>query len=159
MSQSNDVQQMLASFTQISVEEIQIYKTHKQKLTQIIIEKISDDEKLEKLQDEILAFRANPSKQSTDSNQDSKQSTDSNQASKQSTDSNQASNFVPDLDDLLEIITKMTEPSRIHDLLEIITKMTEPSRIHGKLLEQIGDVLRTNQSPQQKVKVIKNILV
>lgn len=135
MSQSNQqFPQLLSSLTSSIFNEAISFSRHKQQLTQIIIdETINDDEKLEKLENNILYFRANFFDNTKSQPTDNQKSLDL-----------QAWKNI-DLD--------------FPDWAEIIDMVTLPSRIHQKLLKSIGDVFRNDESSQQKIKAIRKVLV
>ena len=123
--------QQISQILSLVLDQVAEFQAHKKELIQIVIDKnITDDEKLDKLEDNILEFQAKPCPK-----------VDAIVA---------PSDQKPDQSNLMHL----------NDLGTLLKTVTEPSRDHGELLESIGGVLKNDEiNSQSKIKNIRKLLL
>ena len=126
---------LIASLTSYMGDFAQIYQTHKQQLTLLMINKDSnDDEKLEQLEDNILHYRANPHPEIN-------------------------SDKMSEIFGNGQIFENLDFITRTKRLTQLIALMIEPGKTHNDLLETIATILKNEKTNTLKVKEIRRLLL
>lgn len=130
MSQSNQqFQQFMAELIPDIMNDALIYNQHKQELIKIVIDKNTNDDQKLQNLEDNILYF---------------RANFSNNVQSQPTN-NINFNAFKNLD--------------LDDICEIIETVTKPSQTHSRFLESIGNVLRNNDSNQQKLQTIRKLLV
>lgn len=135
-SEKQSVEQLFSGFGQEVTNAIYRAVDHKKAMTAIILEEITDQDKVTKLRKSILQYRAH---------KDSVEETGQTQKDVSTKD-------LPSLNGI--------ETSKLRFLAELIQTMTKPLKEHEELVEKITKIIRQeNVLTERKVDEISNLLM
>jgi hypothetical protein len=128
---------------------------HKRTMCQIILLKISNEEKIQKLRESILYYNAHKNEKS--SNKDEKPlDKDEKFTGKDKIATNKGENSLKKEDSLLD----NTSTDRLALMVDFLKFTTAPLKIHIELVTEIADTIKEKMlTPEQKIDIISNLLM